>query len=105
MHHVAVQYTRAALDWIRWGDDRSIEEIVPFPSVNAFLRDIKELTNVSRCIPMRDEPEGMLLQIFADVAVDHGGCGVCQMLADIFFFEKWCRTRFSESAVIKELFP
>src|SRR5260370_6802581 len=85
MRHVTVQYTRAALDRIRWGDDGSIEEIVHFPSGNTFLRDIEELTNVSRCIPMRDEPEGTLLQIFADVAVDHGGCGVCRMLADIFF--------------------
>ncbi len=71
MHHVAVQYMRAALDRIRWGDDRSIEEVVRFPLGNAFLRDIEELTNVSRCIPIRDEPEGTLLQIFADVAVDH----------------------------------
>jgi len=60
MHHVTIQYMRAALDWIRWRDDGSIEEIIHFPSGNAFLRDIKELTNVSRCIPMRDKPEIML---------------------------------------------
>jgi hypothetical protein len=77
MYHVTVQYIRAALDWIRWVGDRSIEEIVCFPSGNASLRDVKELANVSRCIPMRDEPKGTLLQIFADVAVDHGVCSVC----------------------------
>src|SRR5258708_12207550 len=85
MRHVTVQYMRAALDRIRWGDDGSIEEIVHFPSGNTFLRDIEELTNVSRCIPMRDEPEGTLLQIFAAVAVDHERCGVYPMLPDLFF--------------------
>ena len=77
MHHVAVQYMRVALDQIRWEDDESIKEIVHFLLGNAFLRDIEELTNVFKCIPIKDEPESMLLQIFADVAVNHGGCGVC----------------------------
>jgi hypothetical protein len=58
-------------------DDKSIEEIVHFPSGNTSLRDVTELANVFRCIFIRDEPEGMLLQIFADVPVNHCVCGVC----------------------------
>src|SRR5260221_2505125 len=86
MRHVTVQQTRAALHWIRWRDDRSIEAIVHFPSGNTFFRDVEKLTNVFSCIPMRDEPEGMLLQIFADVSIDHEELWSLPNASQGFFF-------------------
>src|SRR5258707_15778417 len=103
MRHVAVQQTRVALHWIRWWDDGSIEAIVHFPLGNAFFGDVEKLANVFSCIPMRDEPEGMLLQIFADVLIDHQELRSLLNASRGFFFffsknGKW--TRFSEFIVI-----
>src|SRR5258708_37878036 len=86
MCYVAVQQTRVALHWIRWQDDRSIEAIVHFPSGNAFFGDIEKLTNIFSCIPMRDEPEGTLLQIFADVSIDHEELWSLPNASQGFFF-------------------
>jgi hypothetical protein len=60
-----------ALHWIRWGDDRSIDTIILFPPGNAAWGDVEQLINVFRCIPMQDEPEGTLLHVFADVAINY----------------------------------
>ena len=54
------------------------------PPGNTSCRDIEEFTDVFRCITMFDEPEDTLLQIFADVAVDHSCVGVCQITPNFF---------------------
>ena len=48
-----------------------MDVIVMSPSLNTPLTDVKELTNVLGYIPMCDEPECTLLQVFADVVEDH----------------------------------
>ena len=54
------------------GDDRSIDAVVLFPPGYATWGDVEELADIFRCIFMRDEPEDMLLQVFANVAINHG---------------------------------
>src|SRR6267154_4721960 len=70
--HIGIEYARSALHWIRWGYDRSIEAIVLSPPCNTSLGDVKKLENVFRYIFMQDKPEYTLLQVLADVAVNHG---------------------------------
>ena len=53
--------------------DRSVDVIILFPPGNASLGDVKQLTDVFRCIPMQCEPEDTLLQVFVDVAINHDG--------------------------------
>jgi hypothetical protein len=72
MRHIDIEYARSALHGIRWGYNRSIEAIVLSPPCNASFGDVEQLDDVFRYIFMRDEPEHTLLQVFADVAVNHG---------------------------------
>jgi len=93
VHHIAIEYARGALHWIRWGYDRSIEVVILLPPGNASLGDIKQLADVFRCIAMRDEPEGSLLQVFADVAINHdvvefAGFTRKKKVTGLFFFFK-----------------
>ena len=126
MCHIAIEYVRAALHWIVWGYDRSMDVIVLFPPGNASLGDVKQLTDVFRCIPMQCEPEDTLIQVFVDVAINHDGVEFAgeinqqhktkqhahnnsawslldsarkKLFTGLFFFSKWCMTRFLESAV------
>jgi hypothetical protein len=103
VHHIAVKYARAALHWIGWWYNSSIEAIILFPSENASLGDIEQLADVFRCILIRDEPECTLLQLFANVVVNHNVPEFAEVTC-FFFFEKWCTTRFCEQAVRLQLF-
>ena len=126
MCHIAIEYVRVALHWIIWGYDRSMDAIILFPPGNASLGDVKQLTDVFRCIPMQCELENMLLQVFVNVAINHDGAEFAgdinqqhktkqhahdssalslldlprkKLFTRLFFFSKWCMTRFLESAV------
>ena len=87
MCHIAIEDARAALHWIRWGNDRSIDAVVLFPPVDASWGDVEELADVFRSVLMRDEPEGALLQVFADVAINHEGRRSLPDSLKIFFFK------------------
>ena len=107
MCHIAIEDARVALHWIRWGNDRSIDAVVLFPPVDASWGDVEELADVFRSVLMRDEPEGALLQVFADVAINHEGRRSLPDSLKIFFFKMAhakvygtrCNDRFDERNV------
>src|SRR6267154_1957645 len=110
MCHISIEYAGLALHWIRWGYDRSIEAIVLSPPCNTSLGDVKKLENVFRYIFMRDKPEYTLLQVLADMAVNHGGAEFAgftrkKKIAGLFFFLKTgdamvYRTRCNEDIIL-----
>ena len=72
MCHIAIEYARAALHWVGWGYDRSMDVIALFPPGNAPWGHVEQFTDVFRCVVIQDEPEGTLLHVFADMAINHG---------------------------------
>jgi hypothetical protein len=73
------------------GYNRSIKAIVLSPPYNASFGDVKQLNDVFRYIFMQDEPEHMLLRVFADVVVNHGKVEFPRFtqkkkIAGLFFF-------------------
>ena len=71
MRQIRVEYARPALQGVGWWYNGTVEAIILFPSGNTSLGDIEELADIFGCVPMRDEPEGAMLQLLADVAENH----------------------------------
>ena len=60
--------------------------VISSPAFQAAWGDVKQLADVFRCVVVCDEPERALLDILADVAINHRCHGNCRIATEFFFF-------------------
>jgi len=68
-----------------------MDTIALFPPGNAPWGHVEQFTDVFKCVVMQDELEGMLLHVFADVAINYGkvefaGFTRKKIIGQTFFF-------------------
>jgi hypothetical protein len=89
MGHVTVENSGATMDRIGRGDNRIIFVLIGFPTVQASLRDVEDVTDIHRDVIVVEEPERVLLQILANVFEHHGsekrGVSKCRFLLNFLF--------------------
>ena len=66
--------------------------VISSPPFQAAWGDVKQLANVFRCVVVCDEPKRALLDVLADVAINHRCHGSCRIGTGIFyFFSTWVK--------------